>query len=103
MLTTSDKQVLLNLVKNNITRLERWVTVDKRTSRLLYESSDINNKEDTAVYFDALNANREYIRKNKKHIKRLALVAKNLKIDIHKEPNITTKESMIIIEDYSRG
>lgn len=81
MTTTSDKQVLLSMVKNQITDLEDRLNVLKSISKEYYKLAD-KSLPDSKFHFLALNDVRTDIRRDKKRIKRLAIVAKNLKKDI---------------------
>lgn len=82
MTTASDKQVLLNIIKNEITLLEKVIIDFKKLATTYYDKSDKNSITSSLLYFLALNDARTEIRIAKKRIKRLATIAKNLKKDI---------------------
>jgi DNA-directed RNA polymerase specialized sigma54-like protein len=81
-LSNSSRQVLLSMVKDEITQLEDFIRDVKIENRYYYEKADVNDPEGTDYYFKSLNHFRNIIREAKKRVKKLAQVAKELKSEL---------------------
>lgn len=80
-LSLASKQSLLSLVRGEINYEQRYCTMLKLGIKDLYELSDKNNP-DTFEYFDRMNNIRTENRIVKKRIKKLARIAKELKMSM---------------------
>ena len=81
---SSEKQSLLSLIKKEITSVEYIIHETKKECSFYYEKSDISNKDNTFMYFQALNGYRNELRKLKIRRARLAVISKNLKEELRK-------------------
>jgi hypothetical protein len=81
-LSNSSRQVLLSMVKDEITQLEDFIRDVKIENRYYYEHADVNDPTGTEYYFKSLNQFRNIIRESKKRVKKLAQVAKELKAEL---------------------
>jgi hypothetical protein len=81
-LSNSSKQVLLAMVKDEITQLELFVAELQEANRYNYQYADIDKPDETAEYFKDLKAGRNLRREIKKRIKKLAQVSKELKVEL---------------------
>ena len=81
---SSEKQSLLSLIKKEITSVEYIIHETKKVCSFYYEKSDISNKDNTFMYFQALNGYRNELRKLKIRRARLAVISKNLKEELRK-------------------
>lgn len=81
-LENSSKQLLLAMVKKEITETEEYKSQLRLDCSYFYSQSDIDNKLESSVYFEALNESRTHLKIIKKRIKQLSKVAKELKFSI---------------------
>lgn len=81
-LENSSKQILLAMVKKEITETEEYKSLLQIDCSYFYKQSDIDNKLESNVYFEALNATRTHLKITKKRIKKLSIVSKELKLSI---------------------
>jgi uncharacterized protein YllA (UPF0747 family) len=80
-MTMNDNQLLLSMVKREITMLTDFVQHLKRENRQYYEDAEEGTSKGREAFIN-LNVTRNSIRAYKARIKRLATVAKNLKQEI---------------------
>lgn len=82
-LSMTSSQVLLSLVKDEISALQYQTEYMQLWAKELYDNSD-KSDEKTISTFNLLNATRNNIRFNKRKIKKLANISKELKLSVKK-------------------
>lgn len=81
-LTNQSKQILLNIVKEEINTGEYMIVWLKEKCGEHYALADKANPEETHKSFKSLNEYRKILKDNTKRVKKLAQVSKELKLDM---------------------
>lgn len=81
-LTNQSKQILLNIIKQEIKSGEYVIRWLKSECRENYKLADKSKPEETQESFEELNYFRTILETDKKRVKKLAQVSKELKLDM---------------------